>query len=123
MHDIAGLSPPELFKCLADDTRIRIVLLVARELELCVCELTEALDAAQPKISRHLAQLRACGLLEDSRQGQWVYYRIHPYLPDWARQIIAITGQANQQWLLETSGRLECMGDRPMRATNCGAMS
>ena len=59
------LSPAALFKCLSDETRARATLLIAREGELCVCELVCALDDSQPKVSRHLAQLRGCGLLLD----------------------------------------------------------
>ena len=51
------LTPPLLCKALADETRARIALLVAREGELCVCELVGALGESQPKVSRHLAQL------------------------------------------------------------------
>ncbi|MDX9688544.1 ArsR/SmtB family transcription factor, partial [Halopseudomonas formosensis] len=61
------LTPTTVFKCLADETRIRLMLLITREEELCVCELTCALNESQPKVSRHLAQLRNCGLLEDRR--------------------------------------------------------
>jgi len=57
------LTPTTVFKCLADDTRVRLMLLIAREEELCVCELTCALGENQPKVSRHLAQLRSGGLL------------------------------------------------------------
>jgi len=65
-------SPPAIFKCLADATRMRSALLIVQEGELCVCELMCALNDSQPKISRHLAQLRSSGLLLDRRQGQWV---------------------------------------------------
>ena len=89
------LTPTALFKALADDTRVRVCLLLTRFPELCVCELTEALQLSQPKISRHLALLRNQGLLADRRQGQWIYYRLHPALPDWARNVVqqAIMGQ------------------------------
>ncbi len=50
-----------------------------------MCELMTALDLPQPKISRHLGQLRKAGLLLDRRQGQWVFYRLHPLLNDWMR--------------------------------------
>jgi ArsR family transcriptional regulator len=46
------------FKMLADSTRLRCLLLMQAEGELCVCELTHALNLSQPKISRHLAHLR-----------------------------------------------------------------
>lgn len=82
------MSPLTLFKALADDTRLKCVLLIHRERELCVCELTDALQLSQPKISRHLALLREARLLLDRRQGQWVYYRLNPELPQWATEII-----------------------------------
>ena len=114
------LTPTSLFKCLADETRARISLLIAREGELCVCELTVALDESQPKISRHLALLRSSGLLEDRRRGQWVYYRLHPHLPEWAVQMLALVLQANGPWLASTSERLERMRNRPERQSICG---
>ncbi|MDT8406115.1 MAG: metalloregulator ArsR/SmtB family transcription factor [Methylococcales bacterium] len=82
------LTPVQLFKCLADDTRLRCVALLHLEGRLCVCELTAALALSQPKISRHLALLRQTGLLTDSREGQWVYYRINPSLPGWAYPLL-----------------------------------
>jgi ArsR family transcriptional regulator len=104
-----SLTPVSLFKCLADDTRARMILLIAREAELCVCELTTALDESQPKISRHLAQLRQCALLEDERRGQWVYYRLHPDLPEWAVDMVNLVMQANRGWLEINSQRLKQM--------------
>jgi ArsR family transcriptional regulator len=113
------LTPVSLFKCLADDTRARMTLLIARETELCVCELTTALDESQPKISRHLAQLRQCGVLEDERRGQWVYYRLHPDLPAWAVNMVDLVMQANRGWLEINSQRLEHMRDRPSGGNVC----
>lgn len=113
------LTPTALFKCLADETRLRMVLLIEREQELCVCELTCAIEESQPKISRHLALLRSAGLLADRRQGQWVYYRLHPQLPSWVMQILSVTEEANRSWLSAQVGRLKAMGDRPARAAAC----
>ena len=76
------------FKCLSDETRLNIVALVAENKELCVCDLTEKLQLSQPKISRHLALLRASGLLQDRRQSQWVYYSINPQLPTWCHDVL-----------------------------------
>jgi len=87
------LSPEHFFKNLADPTRLRVLVLLAEEGELCVCELTHALDEIQPKISRHLALLRAAGVVLDRRQGQWIYYRLNPDLPDWAREVLAATAE------------------------------
>ena len=113
------LNPVTLFKCLSDETRARATLLIAREGELCVCELVCALDDSQPNISRHLAQLRSCGLLLDRRQGQWVYYRLNPALPDWVRSVLATTLLANAEWLEQDSARLNAMGDRPLNTSAC----
>lgn len=105
------MTPLDLFKCLADDTRLRCVRLVAEHGELCVCELATALAVIQPKISRHLAQLRGCGVLADQRRGQWVYYRLHPDLPGWARDILEAAVQADAA--VADNRRLAAMADRP----------
>ncbi|HEY0286163.1 MAG TPA: metalloregulator ArsR/SmtB family transcription factor [Pseudomonas sp.] len=113
------MNPTALFKCLADDTRTKITLLIVREGELCVCELTAALDQSQPKISRHLALLRSAGLLMDRRQGQWVYYRLHPELPDWVTAVLKDVVDANQQWLEDEATRLCDMSGRPINQAVC----
>ncbi|WP_373568271.1 metalloregulator ArsR/SmtB family transcription factor [Marinimicrobium sp. ABcell2] len=113
------MSPVELFKCLADETRTKMALLIESEGELCVCELTCALDEPQPKISRHLALLRNAGLLADRRQGQWVYYRLHPSLDTWVLEVLAVTRKSNAQWLKEQVKRLQDMDGRPQRAAVC----
>ncbi|MCA1770069.1 MAG: metalloregulator ArsR/SmtB family transcription factor [Halomonas sp.] len=82
------LEPARLFKCLGDETRLTLTLLIRREGELCVCEMTHCLQDSQPKVSRHLAQLRACGLLSDRREGQWVYYRLVETVPDWVEEAL-----------------------------------
>ncbi len=114
------MTPTEIFKCLADETRVRMTLLIAREGELCVCDLTEALQESQPKISRHLAQLRLAGLLEDQRRGQWVYYRLHPQLPGWVMQTLEATLQANGQWLAINCERLKALRLHASNTQRCG---
>nr|WP_314533630.1 metalloregulator ArsR/SmtB family transcription factor [uncultured Pseudomonas sp.] len=113
------ITPLELFKSLADETRVRATLLIAQHGELCVCELMCALDDSQPKISRHLAQLRSNGLLLDRRQGQWVYYRLNPDLPGWVRDILQATATANADWLTDNTSRLQNMDGRPVREATC----
>mgnify|MGYP000371118498 CR=1 FL=1 len=113
------MSPLQFYKCLADETRLRCLLLIQREEELCVCELTEALGEIQPKVSRHLAQLRSCELLLDRRQGQWVFYRINPALDDWAKAVLQQTLDANQPYIEESLDQLRRMGDRPERSRLC----
>jgi len=114
------ITPTVLFKSLADATRTKIALLIAREGELCVCELTVALGQSQPKISRHLALLRSSGLLADRRQGQWVYYRLHPDLPSWVTEVLKGVVDANRQWLDTETKQLCEMDDRRVNQTACG---
>ncbi|MFZ1414905.1 MAG: metalloregulator ArsR/SmtB family transcription factor [Defluviicoccus sp.] len=77
-----------LIQALADRTRLRTLVLLRREPSLCVCELTAALDVSQPKMSRHLAALRALNIVEDARIANRVFYRLHPALHGWARSVI-----------------------------------
>lgn len=109
------MEPLSLFKCLADETRLKTLLLIQQQGELCVCELTAALQTSQPKVSRHLAQLRECGLLSTRRAGQWVYYRISETLPGWALQVLTVTAQDNPAFTEPCCQRLNDMGDRPQR--------
>ena len=88
-----NISADQLFKILGDLTRLRVLVLLSREGELCVCELTCALGEIQPKISRHLALLREAGIVLDRRQGKWVYYRTNPKLPDWALVVLSETAK------------------------------
>lgn len=65
----------ETLKALSDPTRLRIVSLL-RHGELCVCDLTEAMQAPQSKISRHLAFLKNAGWVKARRSGKWVHYML-----------------------------------------------
>ena len=89
------ISAEGFFSALADPTRLRSLLLLYAEGELCVCELTHALDESQPKVSRHLAMLRDAGIVTDRREGLWIHYRINPALPEWAHKILATANKAN----------------------------
>jgi len=64
-----------IFKALSDETRLRIVNLLFEQ-ELCVCELMEALEMPQPRISHQLSILKAAGLVTDRREGRWIVYRL-----------------------------------------------
>lgn len=112
-------DPLSFFKCLADETRLKSLILLQSEGELCVCELVEALQEIQPKISRHLALLREQGIVLDRRQGQWIYYRLNPELPLWAKTILAETTLANQGYIKANLKHLCAMDGRPERAKSC----
>lgn len=113
------MSPVSFFKALSDETRLQILMLIASENELCVCELMVALNLSQPKISRHLALLRNQGLLLDRRQGQWVFYHINPELPTWASSTITLVKAEGCVLLTENIQRLTQMGSRPERQITC----
>ncbi len=107
------VSPLEFFKSVADDTRLRCLLLLAAKEELRVSDITEALGQSQPKVSRHLAHLRTAGLLQDRRQGQWVYYRLHPELPGWVNAVFQQTADAHRECVDENLVRLNNLPSRP----------
>ena len=115
------LTPALFFKCLSDDTRLRCVTLLQQEGQLCVCELTAALNLSQPKISRHLALLRQYGLLLDSREGQWVYYRINPELPVWCLPFLesALSAVRDATQFKADMKRLQQMENRPDSDSCC----
>jgi len=103
------------FRMLADSTRLRCLMLMQAEGELCVCELTHALNLSQPKISRHLAHLREAGVLVPRRTGTWMYYRINPQLPGWALKILQTTleGVRKTEPFISDRKILKTMSNRP----------
>ncbi len=66
-----------LFHALSDETRLGIVEML-RDGERCVCDLQEALDAAQSRLSFHLRVLKDAGLVTDRKEGRWSYYTLVP---------------------------------------------
>ena len=103
------------FKMLADSTRLRCLMLMQAEGELCVCELTHALNLSQPKISRHLAHLREAGVLVARRNGTWMHYRINPGLQAWALEVMQTTldGVCRSEPFISDRKMLEAMANRP----------
>ncbi len=65
-----------IFKALSDETRLRIIKLLEHG-ELCVCDITAALDMVQPKVSFHLSTLKEAGLIQDRKQGKWIHYSLN----------------------------------------------
>lgn len=82
------MQPPpliEVYNCLCDETRLRIVHLLAQG-PLCVCHLQDLLGLGQVAVSKHLAYLRKRGMVESRRHEQWMIYSL-PAVPspalDW----------------------------------------
>ncbi|WP_417544854.1 metalloregulator ArsR/SmtB family transcription factor [Marinobacter sp.] len=114
----AGLKPADydpvtIFKALSDELRLAALLLIRDQNKLCVCELTEAFEVSQPKVSRHLAILRDLGLVETERRGQWVYYYLNPRLPAWVSRVLEETAQNNGALIETPLAQLQAMAERP----------
>ena len=80
--------PPQLFRALADRTRLRIVNLLARG-SLCVCDIQRILGQPQSSVSRHLALLKAAGLIRDRRDGMRTFYTLTGWDTALARAVLA----------------------------------
>jgi ArsR family transcriptional regulator len=66
-------------KALADPTRLEILRLVAAQAgPVCVCDIVDRFDLAQPTISHHLKVLREAGWLATSKLGIWAFYELDP---------------------------------------------
>ncbi len=79
MPTLSGSERRRLAQCchaLSDDTRLRILDRLAAG-ERCVCELTAAVGAAQPRLSFHLKTLKDAGLVRGRPDGRWTYYSLN----------------------------------------------
>jgi protein-tyrosine-phosphatase/DNA-binding transcriptional ArsR family regulator len=119
-NQLTNFDPITFYKSMTDDTRLKTLMLTHYHGELCVCELMEALkEDSQPKVSRNLAVLKKSKVITDRKHGQWVFYRINPELPQWAKSVIAQTTENN---VLLINSELQCldnMKNRPDKANFC----
>ncbi len=111
----AMIKTDDFFKMLSDNTRLRCLMLMQAEGELCVCELTHTLNLSQPKISRHLAHLREAGMLLSRRNGTWMYYQINPGIPKWSMQVLenTLNGILKSEPFISDQKMLKGMANRP----------
>ena len=72
-YDYKGCIP--IFKALADETRLKIMRLIASN-ELCACHILENFDITQPTLSYHMKILVDSGLVTAEKKGSWIYYRV-----------------------------------------------
>jgi ArsR family transcriptional regulator, arsenate/arsenite/antimonite-responsive transcriptional repressor len=82
----------DIFKALADETRITIMALLLRHGELCVCDVEAVLQISQSKASRHLRYLKNVGLLDDKREGIWVHYKVSSAAENEAGRVLQVSG-------------------------------
>jgi ArsR family transcriptional regulator len=106
-----------ILSALSDPIRLRSLALLARKGELCVCELTQALQAGQPQISKHMATLRDVGLVKVRRDAQWVLYSLALDLPAWVKDAMAaaLTGASATKTHADDLDRLKDIPARPLR--------
>ena len=104
-------------QAIAETTRLRILSLCAH-CELTVSELVTILDQSQPRVSRHLKLLMDAGVLDRSREGNWVYYRVSDKGPgaDLARQVIDLMGDDDPETAREFQRLGEVKDARTTRA-------
>ena len=119
MNAMVNMSPLSLFKCLGDETRLLIMVLIQNQGELCVGELVDVLALSQPKVSRHLANLRECQLLDVRKSGQWVFYRVHDDLPKWANEIVCQAVEASAEPLAALVARLRLVDESNRKVACC----
>jgi ArsR family transcriptional regulator len=103
------MSAVQVFKALADETRLRILNLLCRR-ELCVCQIVEVLGIGQSKASRHLASLRHAGLVNDRREGLWMYYSLTQPNGELHRQVVEWLGRAENEISMAVAD-LEALGN------------
>ncbi len=66
----------KVFKALSDPNRIRIIKMLEVR-PLCVCEITNALHLATSTVSKHLSLLKEAELINDKKDGKWIYYHLN----------------------------------------------
>ncbi len=117
---LTDVDPISFYKCLTGTIRLKTLMITHYYGELCVCELMEAMEEeSQPKVSRNLAVLKRARVIIDRKQGQWVFYRINPELPLWAKSVIAQTTENNIPLINNELQRLDKMENRPDKASFC----
>lgn len=98
----------EVFKALAEETRLRIMhLLITSEKELCCCELTDSLEEPQYNVSRHLKILKQAGLIGERREGRWVYSYAVPTTDEFLKQLFGAINSLSDEILARDKENLK----------------
>lgn len=94
----------DVFKALADKTRLRILALLGNN-EVCVCHIHDSLGVPQPTASRHLAYLRRSGLVTVRRDGVWMHYQVSKSLDPVVQNVVKAAVEALGQLPATASDR------------------
>lgn len=104
-----------LLKSISDKNRLRILSVLLVHEELCLCQITEFLAVAGATASRHLSRMVDAGVLENRKQGRWVYFRLNRDetslgpLFEWIRRKVSNSIQITQDLeALERILRIPC---------------
>ncbi len=98
----------EIFKALSDKTRLRIFCLLCRfPQEMCVCEIVDALQESQYKVSRHLKILKYARLVLETKKGKWVYYDLAKTEDQFIRTLISALVNLQDDLFTDDADRLE----------------
>jgi len=81
-------SASQVFKCLSEEPRLRILYLIFKQKQMCISDLCQILDFTQTKTSRHLGYLKNAGLVYSKKINQWTYYSIKEELIDFIEQLL-----------------------------------
>ncbi len=92
----------QVFKLLSDETRLRVLVLLAQGGELHVTELCERLGQSQPAVSHHLALMRVAGLIEARRAGKHNFYHVRTdQFGDMLRRLLSTAGEVPRRIRLD----------------------
>jgi len=98
----------DVLKALADQTRLRIIwVLLKAKSELCVCEIMDSLNKSQYNVSRHLKILKNAGLVQERKEGRWVFYSLVKPANQVQKQLLAAIRAISEKVLAEDKKRLE----------------
>lgn len=83
----------DVFKALADPTRVRLLAHIANSPDgtVCSCHLPTALGISQPTLSHHLRRLTEAGLVTREQRGRWAHFTATSHVLDVARDFLGQT--------------------------------
>ena len=97
----------KIIKGLAEKNRVRILALLHKvKMEVCVCEIVDALDEYQYNVSRHLKILQQAGLIVSRKKGKWNYYRLNEKQIPFQEKLVQAISSISSETIAEDLNRL-----------------
>jgi ArsR family transcriptional regulator len=110
-----------IMKSLSDGTRLRIMsLLLNSKKEVCICELVDALKLAQYNVSKHMKELKYSGLVNERREGKFIYYSVIPSKDKYLTSIFEAVQSLPEKTLEDDKKRLCCRLLDRVKGKCCG---